>query len=52
MVLGKDLKFQGILNVNTFFKSNYPVHLYQDYGWLLFFFSQVVKAWFPSASNS
>lgn len=40
MALEKDLKFQGVLNINTFFKSHYPIHLDQDYGWLFLFFSR------------
>lgn len=30
MALEKDLKLQGILNINTFLKSNYPINLDQD----------------------
>lgn len=47
MALEKDLKCQGVLNINTFFKSHYPINLDQDYGWLFLFFSQVVEALVP-----
>lgn len=30
MALGKGLKFPGVLNVNTLFKSRYPLNLDQD----------------------
>lgn len=47
MPLEKDLKFQDILNVNTFIKSNYAINYDQDEGWPLSFFPQVEEAWFP-----
>lgn len=48
MALEKDLTFQGIMNVNTFFQKQLFYTLGSGLGWLyLSFFSQGAEAWFP-----
>ena len=48
MALEKDLAFQGIMNVNTFFQKQLFYTLGSGLGWLyLSFFSQGAEAWFP-----
>lgn len=48
MALEKDLTFQDIVNVNTFFQKQLFYTLGSGLGWLyLSFFSQGSEAWFP-----
>lgn len=48
MALEKDLTFQDVVNVNTFFQKQLFYTLRSGLGWLyLSFFSQGSEAWFP-----
>ena len=48
MALEKDLTFQDIVNVNSFFQKQLSYTLRSGLGWLyLSFFSQGAEAWFP-----